>query len=64
MADLSLAFNPGFGFPMIILMFVNNLITSGLEEPGWRGFAVSELTKKFTAYQASIIVYIIWAIWH
>lgn len=64
MADMSLAFNPGLSIPLIILMFFNNLLTSGFEEPGWRGFAVPELYKKFTAYKTSMIVGIIWAIWH
>lgn len=64
MTDLSLVFNPGMGISIILLSFINNLITSGMEEPGWRGFAVPELTKKYSAYNTSLIVGIIWAIWH
>jgi hypothetical protein len=63
-ADMSLAFNPGMGISMILMAFFINLITSGLEEPGWRGFAVPEVNKKYSAYKSSIIVGIIWAIWH
>lgn len=64
MTDLSLAFNSGLSFPLILILFVINLLTSGLEEPGWRGFAVPELTKSNSAYKASIIIGILWSIWH
>lgn len=64
MAEMSLTFNPGMGLSLILLMFLNNLITSGLEEPGWRGFAVPELVKRYPAYKSSIIVGLVWAIWH
>ena len=64
MADLSLAFNPGFYFPLILILFFVNFLTSGMEEPGWRGFAVPELIEDYSAYKTSIIVGIIWSIWH
>ena len=64
MADLTLAFNAGLSFPMIIILIIINLLTSGMEEPGWRGFAVSELIKDYSAYKASIIIGLIWSIWH
>ncbi|MHA1933062.1 MAG: CPBP family intramembrane glutamic endopeptidase, partial [Promethearchaeota archaeon] len=38
--------------------------TSGLEEPGWRGYAFPELRKKDEAYRVSLIIGVFWAIWH
>lgn len=34
------------------------------EEPGWRGFALPELQKKYSPLIASLILAPIWAIWH
>ena len=44
---------------LFILLFI------GLgEEPGWRGFALPELQKKYSPLCASLILAPIWAIWH
>ncbi len=63
-ADASGAFNPGMSVFILFLTFVNNIFTSGLEEPGWRGYAFSELRNKDEAYRVSLIIGIFWAIWH
>jgi membrane protease YdiL (CAAX protease family) len=63
-ADPSGAFNPGMSGLIILLTFVNNIFTSGLEEPGWRGYAFPELRKKDDAYRVSLIIGVFWAIWH
>jgi uncharacterized protein len=34
------------------------------EELGWRGFALPELQKRFSAITASLILGILWAFWH
>jgi membrane protease YdiL (CAAX protease family) len=34
------------------------------EEIGWRGFLLPHLQKKYTAWTATIILTVIWAIWH
>ena len=34
------------------------------EEPGWRGFAVPQLQKKFSPMIASLILAPLWALWH
>ncbi len=63
-ADASGAFNPGMSGLIILLTFVNNIFTSGFEEPGWRGYAFPELRKKDEAYRISLIIGVFWAIWH
>jgi len=34
------------------------------EEPGWRGFALSNLQKRYSPLRASLILAPIWALWH
>ncbi|HKP04624.1 MAG TPA: type II CAAX endopeptidase family protein [Chthoniobacterales bacterium] len=44
---------------LFILLFI------GLgEEPGWRGFALPELLRKHSALRASLILALLWAVWH
>ena len=44
---------------LFILLFI------GLgEEPGWRGFALPQLQKRFSPMVASLILAPVWALWH
>jgi len=50
-----------------IFIFITSLFFDGgglMEELGWRGFALPKLQKTFTPLKASIIIGIIWSIWH
>jgi membrane protease YdiL (CAAX protease family) len=50
---------------MVILFFLYNIIYGGLsEEPGWRGFALPRLQAKFSPLVSSLILGVIWAVWH
>jgi len=50
---------------MVILFFLYNIIYGGLsEEPGWRGFALPRLQAQFSPLVSSLILGVIWAVWH
>lgn len=49
---------------ILITFFVYQLLTSGMEEIGWRGYLLPELLKTNDGWTASLKVGIVWAIWH
>jgi membrane protease YdiL (CAAX protease family) len=50
---------------MAILFFLYNVVYGGLsEEPGWRGFALPRLQARFSPLVSSLILGVIWAVWH
>jgi membrane protease YdiL (CAAX protease family) len=66
--DVPLTNYPSVGFKflgLVILFYLYNLIFGGLsEEPGWRGFALPRLQAKFSPLVSSLILGVIWAVWH
>lgn len=48
----------------IALLFLTQTLTSGLEEPGWRGFALPLLQRSMTAERAGWVLGLVWAAWH
>lgn len=62
--NLTNLFNPGMSVFLVLLMFLNTTLTSGLEEPGWRGYALPTLQESFNANKSSIILGFAWSIWH
>ena len=49
-------------FPFLLLFTL--LLGGGQEEPGWRGFALPRLQASFSGFVASLIVGLVWAVWH
>lgn len=52
----------GFSFSLTVL--VSSLIANPWEEVGWRGFALPRLQKQYNALGASLIVGLLWGLWH
>lgn len=49
---------------MFVPMFLYTFLASGMEEPGWRGYLLPSLQTRMSAKRASVIVAIVWGIWH
>ena len=56
----------GYGVALdVLLTFLYFLIGGeGLEEPGWRGFALPFLQKGYSPLRSSLILAIFWTLWH
>lgn len=60
--ELVLAGMPAAG--VFVVMAISQIVTSGMEEPGWRGFALPLLQRTHSAENASWYLGLIWAGWH
>jgi membrane protease YdiL (CAAX protease family) len=51
--------------PALIPLFLGMIIAGGLnEEPGWRGFALPVLRARHGSLVASLVIGILWGVWH
>lgn len=48
----------------LLTFLMTATIRGGIEEPGWRGFLLPELQKRFNPLVASLIIAVIWNLWH
>jgi membrane protease YdiL (CAAX protease family) len=49
----------------LLMIFLLSVITGAMgEELGWRGFLLPRLQERFNALNSSLIVGVIWALWH
>ncbi len=53
---------PLWMYPLLFLYMT--VLGGGLEEPGWRGYALPRLLARFNPLTASLVLGIIWAFWH
>ena len=51
-------------FYMGFILILPMVIGGGLEEIGWRGLLQPELEKKLSHFAATLVVGIIWSLWH
>jgi membrane protease YdiL (CAAX protease family) len=52
-------------WPLVIVVFVYIFVFTALgEEIGWRGFVLPRLLNRFSPFTASIILGLVWTIWH
>jgi membrane protease YdiL (CAAX protease family) len=59
----------GHSAPEAVCLFVlsflmTTLVRGGMEEPGWRGFMLPELQKRFSPLVASLVIAAFWDLWH
>ncbi len=54
---------PSFSLNMLVFLLISVFLAAG-EEIGWRGFLVPELLKKFSYIKASLLIAIIWNLYH
>src|SRR5699024_2865062 len=52
--------------PMIYILLNIPLfiLIGGLEEVGWRGFMLRELTKRISPFSSTLLVGVVWTVWH
>jgi membrane protease YdiL (CAAX protease family) len=55
---------PQFSVLKTLILFAVFIIPALCEELGWSGYAIGPLQYRFGALQASILVGVVWAIWH
>ena len=55
---------PEFVLLFVGLVIANSIIGGGLEEIGWRGFMLPRLQSSFDALTASVVVGVVWMLWH
>ena len=48
----------------ILLQLPLFILIGGLEEIGWRGFMLRELSKRMPAFTSTLLVSVVWILWH
>lgn len=62
--DLDLAALSGHLGPYLATFVFILLLGGGMEEPGWRGYALPRLQQRFSPLAATAILGMVWGVWH
>lgn len=55
---------PDLSVVHIVLLLAVFLVPAALEELGWCGFALAKLQQNLSAFGASLVIGVVWAVWH
>lgn len=50
--------------PAYAATWITTIFLGGLEEPGWRGFALPRLQQRYTPVRATLLLGVVWGLWH
>lgn len=50
--------------PAYAATWITTVFLGGLEEPGWRGFALPRLQQRYTPVRATLLLGVVWGLWH
>ena len=53
---------PFAAYPLVLLFAA--VLGGGLEEPGWRGFALPRLQERHSPLVSSLVIGMVWGMWH
>lgn len=53
---------PLAAYPLVLLFAT--VLGGGLEEPGWRGFALPRLQERYSPLVSSLLLGVVWGVWH
>nr|WP_300052563.1 type II CAAX endopeptidase family protein [uncultured Nocardioides sp.] len=63
-ADVDWSLLPGRVPGYLFAMLVTVTLFGGLEEPGWRGYALPRLQEARTPFAATLLLGLAWGVWH
>ena len=62
--EIDVSLLPGRLLTALGTFFVVLTVGGGLEEPGWRGFALGRLQQRFSPVKATLLLGFVWGVWH
>jgi membrane protease YdiL (CAAX protease family) len=62
--EIDVSLLPGRLLTALGTFFLVMTVGGGLEEPGWRGFALGRLQQRLTPVKATLLLGFVWGLWH
>jgi membrane protease YdiL (CAAX protease family) len=63
-ADVDWSLLPGRLPGYLLALVLTATLFGGLEEPGWRGYALPRLQERRTPFKATLLLGLAWGVWH